>query len=229
MKKAISILVTTLIFCSCSEDDSPETVTDFDGNVYKTVAIGSQVWMAENLKTTSLNDGTAIPIVTDQTEWSNLWALGINTPAYCWYNNDESNADLYGGLYNGYAVYTEKICPVGWHVPSDEEWTVLTDFLGGLDLAGIKLKSKSGWDEPDYNPGDGGNGNNKSGFNGLPSGSRANYEAGFFNVGKSTAFWSSTIEGPTVPWIRTLSNSDGEVGRLGTSEGCGLCIRCIKD
>lgn len=113
-----------------------QTVTDIDGNVYNTVEIGTQQWMAENLKVTS-NEGTAIPLVTDGIGWNNL-----TTPGYCWYNNDNTTyGDVYGALYNWYGVNAGNFCPVGWHVPTDAEWTVLNDYLGGSSVAGGKLKA----------------------------------------------------------------------------------------
>ena len=111
------------------------SITDIDGNTYKTVTIGTQTWMAENLKVTKYNDGIAIPNVTDNTAWREL-----TTGALCDYGNTPSNSETYGKLYNWHAVNTGKLCPTGWHVPSDAEWTELTDYLGGTSVAGDKLK-----------------------------------------------------------------------------------------
>ena len=111
-------------------------INDIDGNAYNKVTIGRQTWLVENLRTTKYNDGTLIPLVQDNTAWSNLI-----TPGYCWFDNDEvANKNPYGALYNWYAVNTGKLCPSGWHVPTDTEWTTLIDNLGGLDVAGGKLK-----------------------------------------------------------------------------------------
>jgi len=111
------------------------TITDIDGNYYTTVTIGTQVWMVENLKTTKYNDGTGIPLVTDNTVWCNL-----STPGYCWYNNDETTyKNPYGALYNWHTVHTGKLCPSGWHVPTDSEWITLTSYFGGMNTAD-KLK-----------------------------------------------------------------------------------------
>ena len=130
----ISIIFSFLLsFFSCEKE--PEIVTNIEGNVYKTVTIGSQVWMSENLKTTKLNDGTDIPSVTSNTEWAEL-----STPGYCYYDNSWSNALIYGALYNWHTVNTGKLCPTGWHVPTDEEWTTLITYLGGDTLVGGKLK-----------------------------------------------------------------------------------------
>ena len=111
------------------------TVTDIDGNVYRTVKIGTQVWMAEKLKTTRYRNGDPIPNVTDNPQW-----ISLKTGALCWYKNDEANKATYGSLYNWFAVADSRnIAPVGWHVPSDEEWTTLTTCLGGEFFAGGKL------------------------------------------------------------------------------------------
>ncbi|MFH1179552.1 MAG: FISUMP domain-containing protein, partial [Candidatus Bathyarchaeota archaeon] len=112
-----------------------ETVTDIDGNVYRTITIGDQTWMMANLKTTRLNDGQEIPYVTDAREWATL-----STPGYCWPNNDPSNKEDYVAMYNWYTVDTGRLAPVGWHVPSMEEWKTLSEYLGGDSVAGGKLK-----------------------------------------------------------------------------------------
>ena len=148
------ITVLILIFSCTKEKDfifimnpwiAYGSMTDKDGNTYKTIQIGTQTWMAENLKTTKYNDRTSIPLVTDATSWSNL-----STPACCWQDNVPARKVTYGVLYNWYTVNTGKLCPSGWHVPSDAEWNVLTDYLGGENIAGGKLK-ESGfkhWNKP---------------------------------------------------------------------------------
>ena len=140
------------------------TVTDRDGNSYNTVTIGSQTWMTENLRVTRLNDNTPIQLVTSNSSWASM-----TTPAYCWYNNDEAaNKNIYGGLYNWYAVNTGKLCPSGWHVPSHQEFTVLRDYLGGATAAGGKLKEVglTHWKSPNTGATD------SSGFTAVPSGTR---------------------------------------------------------
>ena len=113
------------------------SLKDIDGNLYKTVTIGSQVWMKENLRTTRYNDGLAIPLVTDYDSWA-----ALTTPAYCWYNNDSKNKEVYGALYNYYTIDTKKLCPEGWYVPADSDWTELIDYLGGSEIAANKLKRR---------------------------------------------------------------------------------------
>ena len=121
-------------------------IADIDGNIYNTVIIGTQVWMKENLKATKLNDGTNILLETDNATW-----ISLTDPAYCWYNNDASSyKNTYGALYNWFTVETGKLCPTGWHVPSDAEWFTLIDFLGGESVAGGKLKEigNTHWNSP---------------------------------------------------------------------------------
>ena len=158
-----------------------ETITDIDGNVYHTVTIGTQVWMVENLKTTRLNDGTSIPMVTDNTTWNYL-----HSPGYCWYNNDPATyKNTYGALYNWLAVNTGKLAPVGWHVPSVEEWNTLVLWLGGTNIAGGKMKEKgnSHWNLPNTGA------TNESGFTGLPGGGR-DYSGNFYILQNTGIFWS---------------------------------------
>ena len=145
MKKIFlcSIIGLSILFTGCEKE--PETVTDIDGNVYNTVTIGTQVWLKENLRTTKLNDGTEIPYVTS----GGIWA-GLSTPGYCYYDNSWSNAITYGALYNWHTVNTGKLCPTGWHVPSNEEWETLITYLGGDSLVGGKLKETGTafWESP---------------------------------------------------------------------------------
>ena len=111
-------LILIILLIQTNLNAQPETVADIEGNIYSALRIGNQIWMAENLKTTKFNDGTLIPFVSSNLEWNKL-----SQPAYCWYNNDElNNRKLYGALYNWFAVETGKLCPLGWHVPTDKEW-----------------------------------------------------------------------------------------------------------
>ena len=132
---AIGLFIILAVGCEKEDDSQNLTVTDVDGNVYHTLKIGSQVWMVENLKTTRYNDSTEITMIEDSTLWNHL-----TEPACCWMDNDLNNKEPYGGLYNWYAVNTGKLCPDGWHVPTNEEWTELIDYLGGIQVAGGKLK-----------------------------------------------------------------------------------------
>jgi uncharacterized protein (TIGR02145 family) len=191
----------------------PKVPTDPDGYTYKTVQIGDQVWFAENLRTSKYNDGTPIPHVTDNNAWSKL-----NTGAYCFYDNNAANNATYGKLYNWYAEEKDKLCPMGWHVPTDAEWTVLETYLG--NKAGKKMKSTSGW----YN----GNGTNSSGFSGLPGGSR--YTNGTFGtVGDYGYWWSSTEYYTFSADPRGLYDYADDLGRHDPSKEEGLSVRCLRD
>ena len=199
-------------------------VMDGDGNVYKTVVIGKQEWFAENLRTSKYNDGTPIPNVTDNIQWSNL-----NTGAWAYYNNDAAYNAKYGKLYNWYAISpttngTKNICPLGWHVPTDAEWTVLTDYLGGTIVAGGKMKEvgTTNWNSPNTDA------TNKSGFTGLPGGYRL-YDGYYSGVGSNGTWWSSTENLTNNAWYRLLTNDDGNADRSNGNKEDGLSVRCLRD
>ena len=195
------------------------TVTDIDGNVYHTVTIGTQTWMVENLNSTHYNDGVSIPCIIDNSVWKKM-----STPAYCWYNNDVSNKAIYGALYNWYAINTGKLAPKGWHVPTDAEWTTLTDYLGGESVAGGKLKEKgtSHWKSPNKDA------TNENGFSALPSGYR-NYNGVFGNLGIDSGWWSSTVYDVVNSWGRGLNYNDGNLGSDYGTKCYGFSVRCLKD
>jgi uncharacterized protein (TIGR02145 family) len=197
------------------------TVTDIDGNVYTTVTIGSQVWMVENLKTTRYSNGDAIPNVIDGTQWSTL-----TTGAYCNYNNDVSNIGTYGRLYNWYAINDSRnIAPTGWHIPSDAEWTILINYLGGLSVAGGKMKEVgiSHWGIQNIGAAD-----NSSGFTCLPGGYRLG--AGSFNhLGYYGVLWSSTDGIPDGAWNMVLASNLITVNRNYDLKQAGFSVRCIKN
>lgn len=193
------------------------TVTDIDGNVYNTVTIGTQCWMVENLKTTRYNDGTTISNVTDDTQWN-----ALTTGAWCYYNNDISNNTTYGKLYNWRAVNTGKLAPIGWHIPSDAEWTTLIDYLGGTNVAGGSMKSSDFWNSPNLGA------TNTSGFTGLPAGAR--YNSGFFfNIGDRGAWYSSTEIDASTAWNIGLRFDKTWAYRANGYKTEGCSIRCIKD
>jgi uncharacterized protein (TIGR02145 family) len=199
---------------------SSGTVTDIDGNVYQTVTIGTQVWMAENLRTTKYRDGTLIPNVTDANQW-----VGLTTGAYCDYNNVVSNSTKYGRLYNWYtASDTSNIAPIGWHVPTDAEWTTLITFLGGYYVAGEKLKETgtAHWQGNDIGT------TNESGFSALPGGNRED-SGPFSEVGYMGAYWNSTQEDVAFGWRRDMGSNLGMVVRTVARKMIGSSIRCIKD
>jgi uncharacterized protein (TIGR02145 family) len=219
---AISILTNS---CKKNNNDSslPEgTVTDADGNVYHTLKIGTQIWMAENLKTTKYNDGTAIPLVTDNTTWKNL-----STPGYCWYNNEGPTFKYtYGALYNWYTVNTGKLSPKGWHVPTDAEWEILVTFLGGDTIAGGKMKETgtAHWLPPNKGS------TNSSGFTALPSGGRSYVDGSFSGLGHSTDFWSSTeVDSVLFAFSRLLYPDTAFVYHAMGNKKFGSSVRCLQD
>ncbi|MEE4198706.1 MAG: FISUMP domain-containing protein [Bacteroidales bacterium] len=221
-----------------------EIVMDYDGNEYKTVQIGDQLWMAENLKTTHYAVGTEITLVENNAYWG--W-LTASDKAYCFYDNNIANKDIYGALYTWAAAMNgatssdfnpsgiQGICPTGWHLPSDDEWKELELYLGmnqaELDEDGFynrgtgigsKLKTKSGWNND-------GNGNNMSAFSALPAGARWDYSTTFFNLGVQASFWSSTEDYYYDAYIRQLSSSYTHIERHTRDKENGYSVRCIKD
>ncbi len=195
------------------------TVTDIDGNVYHTVTIGTQVWMVENLKVTKYRNGDPIPNITDGTQWNNLTA-----GAYCSYDNNAANVSTYGQLYNWYAVNDSRnICPAGWHVPTDAEWTTLTTFLGGESVAGGKMKEAGSahWALPNTGA------TNESGFTALPGGWRG-YDKLFHDL-LYTGYWWSATQSSSSAWERQLYQGTQTVDRLYLNQYLGISVRCIKD
>jgi uncharacterized protein (TIGR02145 family) len=201
-------------------------LTDIEGNAYNTATIGTQIWMAENLKTTKYNDGTNIIYITEPSPWA-----ALTSPAYCWYNSDPItyNNNGFGALYNWYVVDAvtngnKNVCPTGWHVPSDEEWTDLTDFLGGESVAGGKLKESgtTHWQSPNVGA------TNESGFTALPGGYR--HADGTFNyVNILGGWWSSTESSITNAWYRHIGAPETYVSRISDFKKSGFSVRCIKD
>ena len=192
------------------------SVSDNDGNTYKTIKVGSQTWMAENLKSTKFNDNTPIPFVTEVAIWS-----ALSTAAYTWYNNDSI---AYGALYNWYAVNTGKLCPAGWHVPSDDEWTGLTTYLGGDSIAGDKIKETGTlhWITPNTGA------TNERGLTGLPGGYRSNFGT-FGNIKKIGYWWSSTSFNTVDAYYRFISSDFEPVIRSNSSQKGGFSVRCVMD
>jgi uncharacterized protein (TIGR02145 family) len=201
-------------------------ISDIDGNIYKTVQIGTQLWMGENLKTTKYRNGILIGTTTPP----GLEISGESTPKYQWaYGYDENYVTTYGRLYTWYAVTdTRGLCPTGWHVPSDAEWTALTDLLGGEGVAGGKLKETgtSHWISPNTGA------TNETGFTALPGGERiSNGNCGFLGLGGH--WWSSTEQGVTTAWSRFMYNDINYVIRDSTMfysiKRWGYSVRCIMD
>ena len=213
------ILFAITLFCIGFTGLQAQTVKDIEGNVYKTVTIGKQVWMKENLKTSKYNDGKAIPLVTDNAAWSTL-----ATPGYCYYNNDDiTYKSTYGGLYNWFAVSTGKLCPIDWHVPSDAEWTAFTDFMAGEIVAGGRLKEigTAHWLTPNTGA------TNENGFTALPGGSRDN-NGNFNNIGQDGNWWSSSENDANSSWYRNMNFNVSSIDRNYYSKANGVSVRCIK-
>ena len=196
----------------------------------QTVTIGNQVWMTKNLNVDTFRNGDKIPEAKTDAEWQ---AAGNNQqPAWCYYNNDPTNGAKYGKLYNWFAVNDLRgLAPEGYHIPTDAEWTILIDYLGGEHQAGTKIKSKEGWQGW---PDGAGNGNNSSRFNGLPGGSR-NQDGSYQSIGELTRWLSSTeeyYEDDTISfiWSREMTGyTEGNVGRSPGNKLDGNSVRCIKD
>jgi len=212
------------------------TLTDFEGNVYRTLQIGGQEWMAENLRTTFYADSSIIPVVVDPQIWAER-----TTPAYSWYINDQAKYEaVYGALYNWYAVNTGKLCPAGWHVPSDMEWALLAENLAGADSVALLRERGSGhWVQSDIP------GINSTGFTALPGGFRTDIkiEDQFITLGYVAAFWSSSRDLYWDPQCFGVVIVDDSAWNsyFGPSYwyGCdfrylidinyGLSVRCVKD
>ncbi len=181
----------------------PPPVTDIDGNTYKTVQIGTQVWMSENLKTSRYRNGGSIPYVVGNTDWQ-----ALTTGAWSNYNHDAANDTIYGKLYNWGTTLGDTLCPAGWGVPTDAEWTTLSSNLGGESVAGGKMKSigTAYWFSPNTGA------TNESGFSALPGGYRHNYGS-FYDISYDAFFWSATEYDYSIAWYRNLYYTNSSVGR----------------
>jgi uncharacterized protein (TIGR02145 family) len=190
------------------------------------VHIGAQVWMTENLNVDTFRNGEPIPHAQTAEEWMQA---GLNKqPAWCYYDNNPANGEKFGKLYNWYAVNDSRgLAPDGWHVPTDEEWTELTKYLGGNNEVGFKLKSSNGWKSWLLGLKKG-NGSNVCGFNALPGGYRKSI-GDFFYIGCDGGWWSSSEDSSCSSWFRTLFYGDGNVGRDLSNQENGFSIRCIKN
>ena len=200
---------------------STGSLIDIEGNIYNTIKIGEQWWMAENLRTTKYNDGSPIYSETNNLLWSVL-----EKGAFCWYDNDyEANVKQYGALYNWYAVVTDKLCPTGWHVPSEGEVNRLILYLGSVDVIGNKLKAPCIWEWNNTN----GNGSNESGFSALPGGLRFDYEDGFVGKIVNATWWIYKNGNPyeSFPTFGVEGESQKLI-RYPYSSGTGCSVRCVK-
>lgn len=196
------------------EDASKLNIQDVEGNSYPTIRIGYQVWMGTNLKTTRYNDNTPIQLVTENSI----------TPGYCWYGNDSlSHAQTYGALYNWYAVNTGNLCPTGWHVPTNADWVILSDYFGGEPVSGGRLKEPytAHWRYPNTDA------SNESGFTALPGGVREDSE--YRDIEQQGSWWSATEYDIGTAWFRALSYTDPYFPQFTYDKSTGLSVRCLKD
>jgi uncharacterized protein (TIGR02145 family) len=201
------------------------TVTDIDGNSYYTITIGNQEWMSENLKVTKYQNGDPIPEIEDDVIWG-----GLTTDGSCTNRNVENFSGIYGRLYNWYAVIDKRnVCPSGWHVPSDGEWTILTTFLGGESVAGRIMKEggTTHWAAPNTGA------TNETGFTALPGGARCRCYGGmaFYDVSGTGYWWSSSQQSTSTSWYRYIYHNSINVYRsfFMLDEKMGISVRCVRD
>jgi len=193
---------------------------EMDGYRYYGVVLGDQCWFAENLRTTVYADGTAIPLVVDNAAWPDL-SMGV----WCLYDNDPAQPHGYGKLYNGYAATDPAgLCPTGWHVPTDGDWTALETHLANAGYGGAEgtaLKSSTGWI-------DGGSGSDAVGFSALPGGNRNIYTGNFFAAGRLGYWWSSTVSGNSA-FYRGLDSDSPTISSGTYGLRRGFSVRCLRD
>jgi uncharacterized protein (TIGR02145 family) len=197
------------------------TVTDIEGNVYRTVTIGNQIWMAENLRSRHYRNGDLIPNVTDTAAWG-----ALTSGAWCWYDNDSAANAEYGMMYNWFAAADARnIAPASWHVPSDADWTVLVNFLGNLGISGGKMKETgtAHWFSPNTGA------TNESGFTALPGGYRYTDNGAFKQKGYDGDWWSTTAVDTTYAWFRNIYYNYPSSGRYYYKKQNGFSIRCVMD
>ena len=203
--------------------DPPSLPSDFDGNYYHTVNIGTQVWMVENLLVTHFNDGSNITNIIDSAAW-----FGLTTPAYCWYKNDFTTfKDTYGALYNWFAVSNENLCPIGWHVPSPNEWATLVNYVGGNIVAGGILKEvgTTHWLSPNVGA------TNEVGFTALPAGVRYGTPQiiEFGGIGMFSMWWTSMANATTSAYSEIIVHDNSGFGlNMGNEKNDGISVRCTK-
>ncbi len=218
------LAITAILFSSCGASSSSDSTSTekVEGGTESTesgavVTIGTQAWTSKNLDVSTYRNGDVIPQVQDANAWASL-----STGAWCYFNNDASNGTKYGKLYNWYAVNDPRgLAPKGFHIPSDAEWTVLTDYLGGAAAAGTKMKSSTGWDSN-------GNGTNSSGFAGFPGGYRY-YDGEFSSIGRDGYWWSAREGNSYNAWSRSLDCGNVDVGRSYFSRQDAFSVRCLGD
>ncbi|HEX3696213.1 MAG TPA: fibrobacter succinogenes major paralogous domain-containing protein [Polyangia bacterium] len=226
-------MLAVVLVCACSSCGSQQatkpppipmptgSLTDVEGNVYPTIKIGQQEWMVKNLKTVTYNDGTPIPNVTDGPTWSTL-----ASDAYSWYDNAVGNKDVYGALYNWYAVNTKKLCPTGWSMPSNGSWSTLVTAVGGDSVAGGRTKEVGTtlWQPPNTGA------TNQSGFSARPAGFR-NVAGSFDEKGQNGIWWSSDQKIVSLPGTAYFSHVTSTSSALVSATSpftTGYSVRCFR-
>ncbi len=224
------LLINFLLVLSCEKEKNTVmtlkpgpvygSISDKDGNTYKTLLIGTQTWMVQNLKTTKYNDGTLIPIISDLSSWDNLLS-----PGCCWDDDFLSYKKTYGILYNWWVVNSGKLCPVGWHIPTNQEWSQMITYLGGGMIAGGMLKesSLSYWKTPNQGA------SNMSYFWGLPGGMVESSDSSFQRITEIGCWWTRTSHNKDMAIARVMYYSNESVQEVFYNKKCGLSIRCVWD
>jgi uncharacterized protein (TIGR02145 family) len=199
---------------------SEQTFSNFSSDTFPQIRIGTQTWMTENLNVTTFRNGDPIPEAKTVEEWKKA---GENKqPAWCYYKNKSKSGIHFGKLYNWYAIHDQRnIAPLGWHIPTDEEWTLLSTYIGEKENVGIKLKSTEVWSKN-------GKGTNEFGFSGLPSGYRY-FNGYFYGIGNYGFWWSATEKDEYTSFSRFLYVNYVNLGSYHTNKSEGLSVRCIKD
>jgi len=220
-----------LLMSSCKKENNNTTasinynstikygeITDADSNTYKTVQIGTQTWMAQNLRTTKYNNGTKIRLITVDAIW-----IDSVRPAMCWYSNNPSKyKETYGALYNGYAVDTNILCPKGWHIPSDNEWQILITYVGG-DIGKLRESGTSHWEAPNSGA------SNASGFTALPTGLREPFYGSSSSMGQMTEWLTSTSLDNVNSASRFIDEDNAGTTKNEEPRLMGLPVRCLKN
>ena len=218
MKKIILLLCSMAVQVALQA----QTVTDYDGNIYDTIIIGGQTWLRPNLKVTHYNNGVPIPYVSDTAAWKTL-----TTGARCYYGNDSSAYDsVYGALYNWYVVTdTNKICPEGWHVSTNDEWQATESHLGGQFVAGGEMKEAGTlhWASPNTGA------TNSTGFTGLPGGMRDPINDDFRSIYENGLWWTASAYNSSMAWSTYMWYLNAGIDHNPASKKYGLSIRCVKD
>ena len=227
-----AVLISVFLFIGCKKSTDQNTsntldsnvkksslpIADIDSNVYKTVVIGNQVWMAENLNVVRYRNGDTIPQVKDSADWAVL-----KTGAWCYYENSTKNGKVYGKLYNWYAVNDPRgLAPKGWHIPTDADWKKIDETFGGHEVAGGKMKSTELWTPPNTGA------SNSTGFSSLPAGIRR-FSGEFDLLGTNCYFWSSTEANDKNVWARLSYFNNAELESKYYLKNFAYSVRCIKD